>query len=159
MRLIKKLLAGWAALALASAVTGVIVKLVIRSEEEPGAPRFSLVTVFNGTEFRPTARDLVSSRAITVFGGTQIDLRRAAPAEGQILHLDVITVMGGTDVTVPDTWRVTVEGMAVGGGHEIRVADHATLPDDAPRLVISARTGMGGLRVQARPVLQSAKTG
>jgi hypothetical protein len=65
-------------------------------------------------------------------------------------------VMGGTDVTVPDTWVVTVEGNALMGGHDVRVADPATLPADATLLVISARTVMGGLRVHARPILAAA---
>jgi hypothetical protein len=156
VRIVKKLLAAWATLGAVAAVSGLIVKFVIRPEDDPGSPRFSLVTVFDGTEFRPTTHDLVSSKAITVFGGTQIDLRRAAPAGADPLRLELTTVMGGTDVTVPDTWRVSLEGTAFGGGHEIKVADHNSLPEDAPHLVVVARTIMGGLRVQARPVLQSA---
>ena len=154
MRLFRKLVAVWIGLWAAAVVAGAIAKLTLDSEDDPGAARFALVTVFDGTDFRPTTRDLTASRSLTLFGGTRLDLRRASASA--VIHLDLTTVMGGTDVTVPDTWVVTVEGRPVIGGHEIQVADPATLPTDATRLVIRARTVMGGLRVHARPVLAAA---
>lgn len=156
MRIVNRFLVLWAAFMGVAAGTGVWVKLRVRAEDDPTAPRFALVTVFDGTEFRPTTRSLSTSKAITMFGGCRIDLRRARTSGPETVRLDLTTVMGGCYVTVPDTWRVTVNGMAVAGGHDVNVANPDELPADAPSLTISARTLMGGLKVQARPVIQSA---
>lgn len=138
-------------------VAGTIIKLTAKPQDDPAAPHFSLVTVFDGTDFRPTTRDLASSKALTMFGGTKIDLRRSSAVGLAPIRLDLVTMMGGTDIIVPDTWRVHVEGLAVAGGHDVRVADPETLGDDATHLVINARTLMGGLRIQARPILATAE--
>lgn len=157
VRIINRFLAVWAAFIGVVVGTGVWVKLKARAEDDPTAARFALVTVFDGADFRPTTRSLTSSTAITMFGGSRIDLRRARTSGPETVRLDLTTVMGGCDVTVPDTWRVTVQGVAVAGGHEVRVSNPDELPADAPSLAINARTLMGGLRVQARPVIQSAE--
>jgi hypothetical protein len=155
VRILKRLLLLWATIASVSAAAAVVVKMASKQEDDPAASRFSLVTVFDGTEFRPVTKTLASSRAVTIFGGCQLDLRRSGVGEGDI-RLELITVFGGTDVTVPDTWRVTVTGASVLGGQDVRVSDPELLPGDAPRLTIVGRTVMGGLRVQARPVLSAA---
>jgi hypothetical protein len=157
VRILKRLLAGWATISTLAALIAIYFKLTLKTQDDPSASHFELVTIFDGTEFRPTTRELTTSKAVTMFGGTQLDLRRAATADGEV-QLDVVTVMGGTDITVPDTWNVTVEGTSVMGGHDVRVTDPGSLPADAPRLTIAARTVFGGLRIQARPVLQTAGT-
>jgi len=154
VRLLRKLVAVWIGLWASAVVAGAVAKLTLDSEDDPAARQFSLVTVFEGTDFRPTTRNLTASRSLTLFGGTRLDLRRSAASSE--IHLDLTTVMGGTDVTVPDTWVVTVVGRPLIGGHAVQVADPATLAADATRLVISARTVMGGLRVHARPILAAA---
>jgi hypothetical protein len=154
VRLLRRLVAVWVGLWASAVVAGALAKSTLVSEDDPTAEHFALVTVFEGTDFRPTTRNLTASRSLTMFGGTRLDLRRSAASSE--IRLELTTVMGGTDVTVPDTWVVTVEGNALMGGHDVRVADPATLPADATRLVISARTVMGGLRVHARPILAAA---
>lgn len=158
MRILKRVMGWWLAFTAVSAVAGLVVKRVSRTQDDPSAPSFSLVTVFEGTQFRPTTHELASSRAVTVFGGTQIDLRRTKPASPET-RLELVTVFGGVEVIVPDTWRVTLEGVSVLGGHSSRVPDPARLPVDVPRLVVGARTVMGGVSVQARPVIETARTG
>ena len=158
MRVVRRILGVWLSLWATAVLTGVVLKFTWRPDAEPSNPSFSLVSIFDGVDFRPTTSELTTSKALTFFGGTKLDLRRA-DTSAPVIHLDLTTVMGGTDVTVPDTWRVTVQGPAMAGGHEIHVADHESLDPDATHLIIRARTVMGGLRVQARPVLSSAKTG
>lgn len=154
VRLLRKLVAVWVGLWASTVVAGAVAKFTLVSKADPSAEHFALVTVFEGTDFRPTTRSLTASRTLTLFGGTRLDLRRSAAVSE--IRLDLTTVIGGTDVTVPDTWVVTVEGRPLMGGHQVNVADPATLAADATRLVISARTVMGGLRVHARPILAAA---
>jgi hypothetical protein len=155
MRLLRRLLAVWVGLWASAVVAGAIAKVTLVSEDDPAAEQFALVTVFEGTDFRPTTRSLQASRSLTMFGGTRLDLRRSAAASSE-LYLDLTTVVGGTDVTVPDTWMVIVQGRPMIGGHHVQVSDPGTLPTEATRLVINARTVIGGLRVHARPILAAA---
>lgn len=138
-------------------VAGTIIKLTAKPQDDPAVPRFSLVTVFDGTDFRPTTRDLAASKAFTMFGGTKVDFRRAAAVGLSPIRLNLITVMGGTNIIAPDTWRVQVDGLAVMGGHDVRVAAPETLAEDATHLVIRAYTLMGGINVRARPILATAE--
>lgn len=156
MRILRRLLLVWLTLWGSAVLAALVLKRRSEPVTDPTAPSFELASIFDGTEFRPTTGRLEDSNALTYFGGTSIDLRRAALADGRA-RLRLVTIMGGTDVTVPDTWRVTVEGMAIAGGHDVRVSDPATLPADSPHLVLDARTVMGGLRVTSRPVISAAR--
>lgn len=158
MLILRKLLTWWISIVVTTVVAAVIAKFTVSKQDDPTAPRFALVSIFDGTDFRPTTQALTASKAVTMFGGTRIDLRRASTGPAPI-YLDLVTVMGGTDITVPDNWRVDVEGTALMGGHDVHVADPETVGAEAPHLVIRARTLMGGVRIQARPVLVSASTG
>ena len=134
---------------------GAVIRMTARPVTDPAGPSFNLVTVFDGSEFRPTTSTLGSSKAFTMFGGTQLDLRRASTTQARIL-LDVTTILGGTDIVVPDTWKVSVDGPMIAGGSDVNVTDHELLAADAPHLVVNATTVMGGLRIQSRPVIAAA---
>ncbi|MGH8875624.1 MAG: hypothetical protein ACRDVM_10300, partial [Acidimicrobiia bacterium] len=110
----------------------------------------SLVTIFDGRELNSSAGSFRGGSSLTVFGGTEIDLRGAHLAE-EGAHQELTTLLAGTEVIVPDTWRVVMHGVAVGGGVDRRLPQPETLASDAPRLTISSRTFLGGLMVTARP--------
>lgn len=145
--------------AVVAAVAGsaLVAKRRLPVRDEPDAPDISLVSIFDGTSLRPTGRAFRGGSIYSIFGGTTLDLRRAVldPLGG---HLEVTTIYGGTDITVPDSWFVTVAGPTIAAGSAVSVADHASLPPGAPRLTISARTLFGALSVTARPVLRPAGT-
>lgn len=155
VRIIRRVVGIWIGLWATAVAAGAIVKFTAKPLTDPASPSFNLVTVFDGVEFRPTTATLGSSKSFTMFGGTQIDLRRARTTSSRIL-LDVTTIIGGTSITVPDTWRVTVDGPTFAGGREVRVTEHDVLADEAPHLVIRATTVVGGLQVDARPVIAAA---
>ena len=75
-------------------------------------------------------------------GGGKLDLREAGMA-GTEVTLDVFTLMGGFEVTVPEGWSVVVEVIAFMGGCE----DKTRRPADAaaPRLIIRGFVMMGGV--------------
>jgi predicted membrane protein len=64
-------------------------------------------------------RDLNGHTAVSVFGGTRIDLT-AAPIGAGETRLSVISVFGGTEVFVPDDVAVRVTGVSVFGGVKVR---------------------------------------
>lgn len=79
-------------------------------------------------------------------GGVEVDFRntRLAP-EGAVLDLRV--VMGGVDIRVPPTWKVTLEVTPLFGG-----ADDMTRTTqgsaDAPRLRLTGTVTLGGVTVR-----------
>jgi hypothetical protein len=83
---------------------------------------------------------------IACCGGVDLDLRSAVlDSEGATLAVQA--TMGGVQVTVPDTWRVTVDADARAGGVETSVTRPEELPDDAPTLHVHAIARMGGVMV------------
>jgi hypothetical protein len=64
-------------------------------------------------------RDLNGHTAVSVFGGTRIDLT-AAPIGPRETRISVISVFGGTEVFVPDDVAVRVTGVSIFGGVKVR---------------------------------------
>ena len=63
--------------------------------------------------------DLNGHTAVSVFGGTRIDLRAAPVGVGET-RISVISVFGGTDIFVPDDVAVRVTGVTIFGGVKVR---------------------------------------
>lgn len=80
-----------------------------------------------------------SARYVTVFGGTDLDLR-AAVMDPDGARIEIVTVLGGTRVIVPEDWRVEVSGTSVLGGHEVAVPG-----GDGPVLQADLTTVLGGV--------------
>jgi hypothetical protein len=116
----------------------------------------ALVSIFEGSALRPVSHAFRGGTIHTVMGGTNLDLRRTELDPGGGV-LEVTTVYGGTDITVPDSWLITVDRTTVIGGTRIDVRLPDELEDRAPHLVIRACTVFGGLSVTARPVLRPAE--
>lgn len=135
-----------------------VAKFVLKTDADPIADTFDLVSIYDGHSFRPTTQSLLSGRAISIFGGNSIDLRRAH-LDGSGATLRVLSLFGGNDITVPDTWKVTTRTIDVLGGSSIRVTPESMLADDAPHLEVSSVSVFGGLAMVARPVLVSAEAG
>lgn len=108
--------------------------------------RVNAVAIFSGQEAKSRSSAFAGGNLTAIFGGVELDLAEATPARDGAL-LDVVTIFGGTDVTVPHGWRVDVRGLPVFGGW-----DNATtkddLPPDAPLLTIHATVLFGGLDVK-----------
>lgn len=144
-----------AALTLAAMVgSALIVKRRVPVVDDPTADEISLVSVFGGSSLRPTSPAFRGGSTISMFGGTKLDLRRAtASATGA--RLRSVTVFGGTEVTVPEGWRVDVTGRTMFGGARVDGVD-GSRPGHAD-LEIRAVTVFGGLLVVGRPVLRAAE--
>lgn len=133
--------------------------LVARSRlpvrDDPSGHDIALVSIFDGSSLRPTSNAFTGGTIVSIFGGTALDLRRASLDGGHGL-IQVTTIFGGTNITVPDGWRVTINGASVAGGVDRRYTDPTDLTASAPTLQIDATTIFGGLSVVARPVLRAA---
>lgn len=107
---------------------------------------FRRVNVLRGEEMICTAQELRSGDLLLGMGGIQCDLSRATLAsEGASLR--VRAVMGGANIVVPDTWRVTGDQTGP-GGLNLDTTPADDLPPDAPALRIDALTVFAGVNVQ-----------
>ena len=127
-------------------VAGRLAESNAQQDTDPESEAFSLATYVNGKQYASRTRKLRSGTVVTILGGTDIDLTEAEldPA-GATLRLK--TRFGGVKVLVPDTWRVAMTGEARNGENDMKVADPATLPEDAPRLSVMADTQFGGVLI------------
>ena len=134
------------AIALLVWVVARIIERLSTQDADSDSESFSLVNYFSGKEFSSRATELKSGSAITMFGGTAIDLTDAQLTSGGATLL-LKTRLGGVKVTVPAGWRVEMMGETTTGENTLDVSDPATLPEDAPRLSVIADTKYGGLLV------------
>jgi predicted membrane protein len=79
-------------------------------------------------------------------GGGQIDLRRAVIPPGEQAILDIVSLMGGFEIIVPETWAVDDRTMPIMGGvgNETRTAPGAT----PPVLILRGVLMMGGVSIR-----------
>ncbi len=109
---------------------------------------FALAAIWGGREFESHAAPLLAGSARAVFGGVELDLTEASPAaEGARLSLSA--VCGAIHVRVPASWKVDVAGTMRGGDVHVAVADAATLPEDAPTLLVDVAGRAGGIAIEA----------
>jgi hypothetical protein len=82
-------------------------------------------------------------------GGDEIDLREAE-IEGGELTLNLIAIMGGSNVYVPDSVDLEVGGFSLMGGHEETGRELRPRPG-APVIRLRIYTLMGGASVYRLP--------
>jgi predicted membrane protein len=132
----------------ANVVVWGVLQLVARklsSGDETGDD-VELYTIWCGNQFRSTAQQLRSIRAVTTMGGLELDLRSAAIGpEGA--DVTIRTTLGGTSLLVRRDWRVLVNEETSNAEFEDRTEDPEGLPDDAPVVRVNASTRLGGALV------------
>jgi predicted membrane protein len=153
-RLLVSLLFGWFVAVAGSLLAALVARSRIDEVTEPDAERLTIVSALRQGDVRNRSGAFQGGSVLTMFGRTRLDLRRATPAD-RGAHLEVTTLFGATEISVPDTWVVTVMGPAAFGANHVAVTDPAEVGPGAPRLTISARTGFGGLEVVSRAVLRA----
>ncbi len=146
MKRLGKILAFVFAVQIGMWLVGRIAESKAQQDTDPESENFLLATYVNGRQYASRARKLHSGAAVTMFGGTDIDLTGAEldPA-GATLRLK--TRFGGVKVLVPETWKVDVTGETKNGETDVKVTDPATLPEDAPRLSVMADTQFAGVLI------------
>jgi hypothetical protein len=114
-------------------------------DENPKA-RQDAIAIFGAFERKGVWKAPRRMESLCVFGGAEIDLRKAiVPREG--VTISVLAVFGGLDITIPPDMRVEVAGMGVFGGfdHKATEAD-----DSAPLVRIEGLAIFGGVGIKIR---------
>jgi predicted membrane protein len=84
--------------------------------------------------------------AVAIMGGQRLDFTQAVLEQGET-RLYVFTLFGGTQIIVPRTLDVGVDGINVLGGRRVETGT-ALEPTNQSRLRITAVVLLGGLQVQ-----------
>lgn len=104
--------------------------------------------VFGGTRRRIDSQDFQGGDAFAMFGGVEIDLRKAASTRTDIV-IEVNAIFGGVEVRVPETWNVVVRGAGIFGGYEDKTMDSRMDPDGKrPNLIVNGFAIFGGVTIQ-----------
>lgn len=103
--------------------------------------------MFGGIEETITSQNFTGGTATVVFGGAEIDLRKAVLA-GEDVTLNLTAIFGGVDLKVPEDWQIVVDGTAILGGVEDKTGKGSPESREGkPRLRISSVAIFGGVEI------------
>jgi hypothetical protein len=108
-----------------------------------------MIPIMGGSHRRGRFRAVGSINAVAIMGGDEIDLREAE-IEGGELTLNLIAIMGGSNIYVPDSVDLEVGGFSLMGGHE-EIGRELPPRPGAPVIRIRIYTLMGGASVYRLP--------
>jgi hypothetical protein len=108
-----------------------------------------LVAFFSGTSRKGIWRVPPDMAAVSVFGGTDLDLREAVLPARQV-RIRATCFFGGIDITVPPEMHVVDSGWAIMGGREVPPDTEESASPDAPVLHVTGLTVFGGLSVRRK---------
>jgi hypothetical protein len=134
-----------ATLALLAGAQWVVVSRFKRSREAFAGDRTHFIATLGGEQLQPTGAQISDAVVSVLMGGIVLDLRETEILE-RPAKLDLLSVMGGVMVVVPEGWKVENNvDAAMGGVQDLR---EVTIEDDRPTdLVLTGRLIMGGLGI------------
>jgi Domain of unknown function (DUF1707)/Cell wall-active antibiotics response 4TMS YvqF len=113
-----------------------------------------IVSIMSGSDRRGRWRLSPSVTALNIMGGGNIDLNQAELSAGRT-ELRVISIMGGSEIYVPENLSVEVSEFSFMGGNDIRVGESP--PAGGPVLHVRLLSIMGGSSVKRGPRLSRAE--
>lgn len=104
------------------------------------------MVVFGGGKRTVTSQQFRGGEVYALFGGNELNLR-GAEIDGASAVIDATAICGGVELRVPESWDVSMEGVAILGGYEDKTS-HPPAGDSAKRLVIRGFAVFGGVEVK-----------
>ena len=104
-----------------------------------------MVAILSGSHRRGRFRAVGSINAISILGGDDIDLREAE-IEGGELTINLVAIMGGANIYVPDSVELDVGGFSLMGGNT-EVGSERPARAGAPVIRLRAWNLMGGATI------------
>ena len=121
-----------------------------RAEPFPASkPRRWVVGIMGGGTQKGRWRIASHCTVVNVMGGADLDLTGAV-VEGPETEIRVFSLMGGSDIVVPDGVHVELSGFAFMGGNDLKLEDTPPPPPGAPVVRVRAWSIMGGTDVKRR---------
>jgi hypothetical protein len=113
--------------------------------EGPGGTRW-VMSIMGGDDRRGRWRIATRCTVINVMGGSDLDLCDVELSD-PVTHLSVYSLMGGSQVRVPNGVDVQISKLALMGGNDVRLGDEVP-PPGAPQIRIRLVSNMGGSNVR-----------
>jgi predicted membrane protein len=107
----------------------------------------NLYAIFGGVERKVTTDDFRGGHISAMFGGVDLNLRRAG-MRGESAVLDISAIFGGVDIKVPQNWIVVVEGASVFGGFSDKSAQPSPDTPGVKHLYLKGAAVFGGVGVK-----------
>ena len=144
---------------IASAIAAAMTKRRLSADGEtvsdPTDNEPNVVAIFDGVEMASTAPAFRRGSLTAWYGGSSLDLREAT-LDPEGATLDVKAIFGGSQVIVPETWRVELKGAGfLGGFGDAR--DQDLVVNEGPVLTIKGLAIFGGIGVTSdSPEMEAA---
>jgi hypothetical protein len=103
--------------------------------------------VFGGGKRRVDSPDFEGGEANVIFGGMEIDLRRADTKRDEV-YIEANAIFGGIEILVPETWDVTVRGTGIFGGYGDETHRMSSTDGKRPHLIVTGGAIFGGVNVK-----------
>jgi len=104
------------------------------------------LAVFGGGNVRVASDNFRGGRITAIFGGSDIDLKNAKPAENCVI--DLFILFGGSKLIVPEDWQIKSEVVSIfGGSSDKRV--FPTVRNNDKLLVIKGVVLLGGVEIKS----------
>jgi uncharacterized protein DUF1707/cell wall-active antibiotic response 4TMS protein YvqF len=113
-----------------------------------------IVGIMGGGDHRGRWRIASRCTVVNLMGGADLDLTDAL-VQGPETEIRVFSLMGGSDIIVPDGVQVELSGFAFMGGNDLRLEDTPSPPPGAPVVRVRAYSIMGGTDVKLRTTVGS----
>jgi hypothetical protein len=116
----------------------------------PGSGRRWIVAILGGGTHRGRWRIGARCTVVNVMGGADLDLTDAI-VEAPVTEIRVFSLMGGSNVYVPDGVHVELRGFAFMGANDLKTKRRSAGPQPgAPSVRVRAYSVMGGTDVRSR---------
>lgn len=99
------------------------------------------VAVFTALKKKYTGSRFTGGKLVVIFAGGEIDLSRVK-TEGKPVDLELVCVFGGLKLSVPESWAVRTEAVAVIGG-----LDNKTKSGGKTEVRIRGASVFGGIEI------------
>lgn len=137
------------------AILYVGVSMLLKSQGKPGLS-FSGVSsseedfvrasaIFGSVEKTVQSNEFRGATVMTLFGGVELDLRKAKAIEAGCT-INITTLFGGTEIMVPENWNVIITGMPIFGGIEDKTKGNT---EDAVNVTVNCTVAFGGLEIKS----------
>jgi len=135
-------------------IVGVGTFLFRQNRQKAAAGKKHFLVTLGGGEFRAAGDEFNEAVVSVMMGGAVVDLRNAGMG-AMPRQLDVMALMGGVQVIVPEDWTVRMDVRPMmGGARDSRTG--AAGRSGQPDLVISGRVIMGGVEVRSQTPQEQA---
>lgn len=119
----------------------------IRIPHSQNFAKADAVAIFGGFKRQVATDDYRGANYVAIFGGGEIDLRRAQ-IRGDAAHIEVTAIFGGFEMRVPENWIVANEVMGIFGGTSDETRQPLPEAPGVKNLIVTGTAVFGGVSIK-----------